>query len=171
MDPGWQTPHCQSGMSKLGQVLALQFVISQILSTTSQTRLCLNFIFSNWCFQMKASLEGADVVVIPAGVPRKPGMTRDDLFNINASIVANLCTVIWKEILEADKFHLIWFDKISSPKKISGCLRGLSESYSCHHIQSCEQHSPDCSWNLQKKWKAGSQVKEAYPLSIFQSFN
>jgi malate/lactate dehydrogenase len=23
---------------------------------------------------------GADIVVIPAGVPRKPGMTRDDLF-------------------------------------------------------------------------------------------
>ena len=24
------------------------------------------------------------LVLIPAGVPRKPGMTRDDLFNINA---------------------------------------------------------------------------------------
>ena len=31
-----------------------------------------------------------EIVVIPAGVPRKPGMTRDDLFNTNASIVANL---------------------------------------------------------------------------------
>merc|ERR1712126_420673 len=40
--------------------------------------------------QIKASLEGAEIVVIPAGVPRKPGMTRDDLFNTNASIVANL---------------------------------------------------------------------------------
>jgi len=38
------------------------------------------------------ALEGADVVVIPAGVPRKPGMTRDDLFNINAGIVKNLVT-------------------------------------------------------------------------------
>lgn len=36
------------------------------------------------------ALEGANVVVIPAGVARKPGMTRDDLFNINASIIANL---------------------------------------------------------------------------------
>jgi len=35
-------------------------------------------------------LTGADVVVIPAGVPRKPGMTRDDLFNTNASIVKTL---------------------------------------------------------------------------------
>lgn len=36
------------------------------------------------------SLEGCDVVIIPAGVPRKPGMTRDDLFNTNASIVRSL---------------------------------------------------------------------------------
>jgi len=36
------------------------------------------------------ALIGADVVVIPAGVPRKPGMTRDDLFNTNASIVKTL---------------------------------------------------------------------------------
>jgi len=41
--------------------------------------------------QLEASLVGAEIVVIPAGVPRKPGMTRDDLFNTNASIVATLC--------------------------------------------------------------------------------
>lgn len=39
---------------------------------------------------LEAALTGADVVVIPAGVPRKPGMTRDDLFNTNASIVKTL---------------------------------------------------------------------------------
>jgi len=38
------------------------------------------------------ALDGSNVVVIPAGVPRKPGMTRDDLFNINAGIVKNLIT-------------------------------------------------------------------------------
>ena len=32
--------------------------------------------------------------MIPAGVPRKPGMTRDDLFNINAGIVKSLCESI-----------------------------------------------------------------------------
>jgi malate dehydrogenase len=42
------------------------------------------------------ALEGADVVIIPAGVPRKPGMTRDDLFNINAGIVKGLCQAIAK---------------------------------------------------------------------------
>ena len=29
------------------------------------------------------ALKNADIVVIPAGVPRKPGMTRDDLFNVS----------------------------------------------------------------------------------------
>lgn len=41
---------------------------------------------------LKAALSNADVVVIPAGVPRKPGMTRDDLFNTNASIVRDLAS-------------------------------------------------------------------------------
>ena len=40
--------------------------------------------------KLHEALEGADIVVIPAGVPRKPGMTRDDLFNVNAGIVRNL---------------------------------------------------------------------------------
>lgn len=39
---------------------------------------------------LKDALMNADVVVIPAGVPRKPGMTRDDLFNTNAGIVKGL---------------------------------------------------------------------------------
>ena len=32
---------------------------------------------------LKDALTGANIVVIPAGVPRKPGMTRDDLFNVS----------------------------------------------------------------------------------------
>ncbi|KAH7927194.1 malate dehydrogenase [Leucogyrophana mollusca] len=43
---------------------------------------------------LKKVLTGADVVVIPAGIPRKPGMTRDDLFKINAGIVRDLATGI-----------------------------------------------------------------------------
>lgn len=42
------------------------------------------------------ALKGADIVVIPAGLPRKPGMTRDDLFNKNASIVAGIIEAIAK---------------------------------------------------------------------------
>ena len=38
----------------------------------------------------KPALEGADIVLISAGVARKPGMDRSDLFNVNAGIVRNL---------------------------------------------------------------------------------
>ncbi|KRY38489.1 Malate dehydrogenase, mitochondrial [Trichinella spiralis] len=46
--------------------------------------------------QLKDALDGCDVVLIPAGVPRKPGMTRDDLFNTNASIVKELTEAVAK---------------------------------------------------------------------------
>ncbi|KAL7143405.1 hypothetical protein ABFS83_08G188600 [Erythranthe nasuta] len=46
--------------------------------------------------QLGQALEGSDIVIIPAGVPRKPGMTRDDLFKINAGIVKSLCEAIAK---------------------------------------------------------------------------
>lgn len=34
------------------------------------------------------------MVIIPAGVPRKPGMTRDDLFNTNAGVVRDIAAAI-----------------------------------------------------------------------------
>ncbi|KAK2078915.1 hypothetical protein QBZ16_002605 [Prototheca wickerhamii] len=40
--------------------------------------------------ELGEALKGSDVIIIPAGVPRKPGMTRDDLFKINAGIVRSL---------------------------------------------------------------------------------
>merc|ERR1711991_621968 len=44
----------------------------------------------------EAAFADADVVIIPAGVPRKPGMSRDDLFNTNASIVQSIAEVAAK---------------------------------------------------------------------------
>src|SRR5262249_29911699 len=37
-----------------------------------------------------AALKGADVVIVTAGVPRKPGMSRDDLIGINAKVIATV---------------------------------------------------------------------------------
>eukprot|EP00924_Labyrinthula_sp_SR-Ha-C_P012696 maker-scaffold_67-snap-gene-0.2-mRNA-1 protein AED:0.08 eAED:0.08 QI:157/1/1/1/0.5/0.33/3/268/322 len=51
--------------------------------------------------QLLESLQDADAVVIPAGVPRKPGMTRDDLFNTNASIVQSLAEACAKSCPDA----------------------------------------------------------------------
>jgi len=41
-------------------------------------------------------IEGSDVVVITAGIARKPGMTRDDLVKINSTIVSEVCENIKK---------------------------------------------------------------------------
>ena len=34
---------------------------------------------------------GSDIVIITAGIARKPGMSRDDLVNTNAGIVKSVC--------------------------------------------------------------------------------
>ncbi|RUS15262.1 lactate/malate dehydrogenase [Endogone sp. FLAS-F59071] len=52
------------------------------------------------------------LVVIPAGVPRKPGMTRDDLFKINAGIVRDLATAAAKYAPKA--FMLIISNPVNS---------------------------------------------------------
>jgi malate dehydrogenase len=44
-----------------------------------------------------SAIAGADVVIVTAGVPRKPGMSRDDLIGINAKVV--------KTVGEAIKAH------------------------------------------------------------------
>lgn len=51
--------------------------------------------------ELKEAVQGCDVVLIPAGVPRKPGMTRDDLFNTNAGIVRDLARVCAKNCPKA----------------------------------------------------------------------
>src|SRR5882672_6496262 len=35
-------------------------------------------------------IEGADVIIVTAGVPRKPGMSRDDLLGINLKVMAQV---------------------------------------------------------------------------------
>lgn len=59
--------------------------------------------------QLAKALQGVQLVIIPAGVPRKPGMTRDDLFKINAGIVAGLADGI------AEHCPTAWVAVISNP--------------------------------------------------------
>jgi len=42
------------------------------------------------------AMQGADVVVMTAGVPRKPGQSREELININAGIVKGICADVKK---------------------------------------------------------------------------
>ncbi|NVB78216.1 MAG: malate dehydrogenase, partial [Kofleriaceae bacterium] len=47
------------------------------------------------------AMAGADVVVMTAGVPRKPGQSREELININAGIVKGICQDVKKHAPEA----------------------------------------------------------------------
>jgi malate dehydrogenase len=46
-------------------------------------------------------IKGADVVIVTAGVPRKPGMSRDDLLGINAKVVREVGAAIKKNCPQA----------------------------------------------------------------------
>ena len=48
-----------------------------------------------------ADIAGADVVIVTAGIPRKPGMSRDDLIETNAKIVATVGAAIKKHCPQA----------------------------------------------------------------------
>merc|ERR1712086_982433 len=50
---------------------------------------------------LEECLTGCHLVLVPAGVPRKPGMTRDDLFKINADIAKGLVEACAKYCPEA----------------------------------------------------------------------
>merc|ERR1719434_377507 len=49
----------------------------------------------------KDALTGCDLVLIPAGMPRKPGQTRDDLFKVNADIAKGLVEACAKHCPDA----------------------------------------------------------------------
>merc|ERR1711981_846752 len=75
-------------------------------------------------------LKGMDIVIIPAGVPRKPGMTRDDLFNTNATIVASLAEACAEHCPKA------WVGIISNP--VNSTVPIAAEVYNCLTAQSGE---------------------------------
>ena len=43
-----------------------------------------------------ADMKGADIVIVTAGLPRKPGMSREDLLNMNAQIIKDVGTNVKK---------------------------------------------------------------------------
>ena len=79
-----------------------------------------------------AALKDCKVVVIPAGVPRKPGMTRDDLFNTNASIVKGLATACAKHCPNA--MFLIISNPVNSTVPIfAETLKKHGKTLRCRH--------------------------------------
>jgi malate dehydrogenase len=83
------------------------------------------------------ALEGADVVIVTAGVPRKPGMSRDDLIATNASVIKtvaesirNHCPDAFVIVITNPLDAMVWaMQKVSglSPAKVVG-MAGVLDS-------------------------------------------
>ena len=57
--------------------------------------LCINTVVKGVTNDYAAT-EGSDVVVITSGIPRKPGMTREELIGVNAGIVKSVVENVLK---------------------------------------------------------------------------
>ncbi|CAB3220296.1 unnamed protein product [Arctia plantaginis] len=51
--------------------------------------------------QLAEAIRCASVVVIPAGIPRKPGMSRDDLFKTNAGLIRDIAKAVARNCPQA----------------------------------------------------------------------
>ena len=82
-----------------------------------------------------ADIAGADMVIVTAGLPRKPGMTRLDLLEKNGNIMAGICAEIKRYAPEAiviivtnplDVMVYLAYKKLGFPKNrvlgMAGCL-------------------------------------------------
>jgi malate dehydrogenase len=83
------------------------------------------------------ALEGADVVIVTAGVPRRPGMSRDDLIATNASVIKTVaesirshCPDAFVIVITNPLDAMVWaMQKVSglSPCKVVG-MAGVLDS-------------------------------------------
>ena len=89
-------------------------------------------------------IEGADVVIVTAGVPRKPGMSRDDLLEINLKVMEQVGAGISKYAPDAFVIcitnpldAMVWaLQKFSGlpANKVIGMAGVLDSSRFCHFI-------------------------------------
>lgn len=69
-------------------------------------------------------IAGADVVIITAGVPRKPGMSRDDLLNTNANIMRDVAGGIKK--FASDAFVIVVSNPLDAMVTLCQRLTGFA---------------------------------------------
>jgi malate dehydrogenase len=77
---------------------------------------------SNW-----EAIRGSDVVIVTAGVPRKPGMTRDDLLEVNIKIIRNVVGAVKKHCPKA--FNIILTNPLDAMVYAFHKLSGFPKSH------------------------------------------
>jgi malate dehydrogenase len=71
--------------------------------------------------ELRDCLTGAEIVVIPAGVPRKPGMTRDGEFFFDSD--------------DCSRYRSVQHQCLHCPRSRQGLRRSLPRSQYSHHLQ------------------------------------
>eukprot|EP00983_Pelagomonas_calceolata_P043443 1138894-Pelagomonas_calceolata.AAC.6 len=89
--------------------------------------------------KLAEAVRGCDLVIVPAGVPRKPGMTRDDLFKVKPAPIHYACAQLSSE---------------TEPCVNAGIVKGL--------VEAVGKHAPGRALNL-AKCQAGGLV---HPVSL-----
>jgi malate dehydrogenase len=85
-----------------------------------------------------AGIAGADVVIVTAGIPRKPGMSRDDLISVNAGVMKSVgenikthCPDAFVIVITNPLDAMVWaLQKVSGlpPEKVVGMAGVLDSS-------------------------------------------
>ena len=70
-----------------------------------------------------AAMKGADVVIVTAGIPRKPGMSRDDLISINTGIIQTVGEAIKKHA--PDSFVIVITNPLDAMVEVMQRVTGL----------------------------------------------
>ena len=98
-----------------------------------------------------SGIKDSDVVVITAGVPRKPGMSRKDLLDVNAGIIKSVCSDIRKYAPDSvvivvtnplDSITYIAFKELGFPKGRVMGMAGVLDStrFRCFLSQELDIH-------------------------------
>ena len=91
-----------------------------------------------------SSLEGADVIIVTAGIPRKPGMSRDDLLQINGNIIKSVgqevekyCPDAFVVVVTNPLDAMVWLMQKSSGlpyHRVIGMAGVLDSGRFCHFL-------------------------------------
>ena len=76
-----------------------------------------------------ADLKGSDVVIVTAGVPRKPGMSRDDLLGINKKIMTDVASNIKENC--PDAFVIIISNPLDAMVYLAKKITGFAKNKIC----------------------------------------
>ena len=103
---------------------------------------------SNW-----ADCAGADVVIITAGVPRKPGMSRDDLLGINLKIIRNVGENLKKHC--PDAFVIVVSNPLDAMVYELKRVTGFPGQQGRRHGRRARlRRASSCSWRARRAWRS-----------------